>query len=247
MSDAWFYMPQIPPASSEIELDDAEARHAIRSRRLQPGDRITLFNGQGLAAGAELINGSAGTRRATVRIVDHIMTPRPRPMVELACALPKGERQAVLLGMATQLGMHAFRPLVTQRAIARPTAAFHDRFTRICIEACKQCRRAYLPELREPAIPGELAREAVSARGTVLMAHPGGELLTPLATMNGDGVSLLTVMIGPEGGFTNTEINVVKQAGGMIARLGEHPLRIEAAAIAALALIMLGPMSSHVR
>jgi hypothetical protein len=149
--------------------------------------------------------------------------------------------------MATQLGMHAFRPLVTQRAVARPTAAFHDRFTRICIEACKQCRRAYLPELREPSTPGELAREAVSDRGTVLMAHPGGELLPPLATVNGDGVPLLTVMIGPEGGFTDAEMNEVKQAGGVIVRLGEHPLRIETAAIAALSLIMLRPMSSHVR
>ena len=241
MSDAWFHMVEIPPPQAIVELEDSEARHALRSRRLKLGDRITLFNGAGLTASAELVHGGERARSAAVRIVDHAMNPRPRPIVELASCLPKGDRQSVLLGMATQLGMHAFRPLTTERAIARPSAGFRDRFNRICIEACKQCHRPFLPELRELRTALKFVSSGIQTaneKALVLMAHPGGESLARLPLAEHVPV---TIMIGPEGGFTDEEVDAVRQAGGRLASLGDHPLRIETAGVAALASIMLRP------
>jgi 16S rRNA (uracil1498-N3)-methyltransferase len=138
--------------------------------------------------------------------------------------------------MATQLGMVRFTPLVCARSVVTPGAHSAERWRRVCLEACKQSRRFYLPEIEAPASPRELARRA--APGALWVAHPAAE---PSALFAASSLpNTLTILIGPEGGFTEQEVGEVLAAGGRAFGLGAAILRIETAAVAALAAVTFG-------
>lgn len=230
-----FYCAPLPDVVGErVMLTGDEANHALGARRLQMGSDIGLFDGQGTAARAVVT--AVDRRRHTLeaKLTDRQRMPNPRPAVHLACALPKGDRQNVLLDMATQLGMVRFTPLVCTHSVVKPGANSRERLRRICLEACKQSRRFYLPEIDAPASPRELARRVPP--GNLWIAHPA-----PGATMlTGTLPNTLTLLIGPEGGFTDAEVQEAIAAGARAFTLGPAILRIETAAVAALALAMLG-------
>ena len=166
-----FYYAPLPDVVGErVTLTGDEASHALGARRLQVGGDIGLFDGQGTAARAVVT--AVDRRRHTLeaKLTDRQRMPNPRPAVHLACALPKGDRAAVLLDMATQLGMVRFTPLVCTRSVVKPGANSRERLRRICLEACKQSRRFYLPEIEAPASPRELARRVPP--GNLWIAHP---------------------------------------------------------------------------
>jgi 16S rRNA (uracil1498-N3)-methyltransferase len=229
----WFYLHPLPEAGDVADLEPEEARHATGPRRLAVGAAIVLFDGEGGVARAELAE--VAPRRVRARLLDRTLLPAPRPRLHLASALPKGDRQATLLGMATQLGMNSFTPLVCERSVVRATSETPERWLRLVREACKQSRRAHLPQLAPATRPAQLAlgRDA----GTpIFLLHPGGaslaERLTALAGRELEAVHLL---IGPEGGFSDDEIAAVQAAAGEVVQLGSGVLRTETAAVAALA------------
>ena len=231
-----FYCAPLPDVVGErVTLTGDEASHALGARRLQVGGDIGLFDGQGTAARAVVT--AVDRRRHTLeaKLTDRQRMPNPRPAVHLACALPKGDRAAVLLDMATQLGMVRFTPLVCTRSVVKPGANSRERLRRICLEACKQSRRFYLPEIEAPASPRELARRVPP--GNLWVAHPTTDV--PAAFI-GQQTNTLTLLIGPEGGFTPQELAEVMAAGARPFSLGPAILRIETAAVAALAAATLG-------
>ncbi|MCA9290053.1 MAG: 16S rRNA (uracil(1498)-N(3))-methyltransferase [Phycisphaerales bacterium] len=235
---AWFHVDPLPAVGATTVLDDREATHAVRVRRLGDGAAMTLFDGRGRIAAATIETvRSAGTPRAgravEVTITSVAALPAPAPFIHLACALPKSDRQSTLLGMATQLGMNAFTPLKTGRAVVDAGRNFHERGRRICIEACKQSRRAWLPDLRSPRTLDHVLAHPDPAGATIWIADPEGTAAAdvPIA---GDG---LLVLIGPEGGFEPGEVDAADAAGAVRVALGDGILRIETAAIATLAVV----------
>ncbi len=227
-----FYCPDLPEVvGSRTALTGDEAAHALSARRLQVHDDIGLFDGHGTAARAVVTAVDRRRKTLEAKLTERRRMPAPRPAVHLACALPKGDRQHVLLDMATQLGMVRFTPLLCARGVVKPNPNTLDRLRRICLEACKQSRRFYLPEIDAPLTPRELAR--ASAPGSLWIAHPATDAV-PLSTVAGSNT--LTLMIGPEGGFTDEEVREAIAAGARPFSLGPAILRIETAAVAALAL-----------
>jgi 16S rRNA (uracil1498-N3)-methyltransferase len=153
--------------------------------------------------------------------------------LHLACALPKGDRQATLLDMATQLGITDFTPLACEHSVVAPGPNSALRWQRICVEACKQSRRAYLPRLHAARTPAEVARKHGAL--ALLIAHPDGQAFAQAgARLTTAGAMLL---IGPEGGFSPQEVAAVRAAGGEPVALGSAILRVETAATALLALV----------
>lgn len=225
-------MPKLPAIGETAELDPAEARHAQAARRLKAGDAVTLFNGQG-DIGEALINEIARQGRLVhVEVRATATQPPPNPAIHLAAALPKGDRQATLLSMATQLGMASFTPLQCERSVASGEgSSFHERSLRVCIEACKQSRRAHLPDIHEAMTPAHAASHAKKLDAVALVAHPGGQSPAHAAPV---GAPLL-LLIGPEGGWTDNETAAMAANGAKTVTLGDGILRIETAAIAMLA------------
>jgi 16S rRNA (uracil1498-N3)-methyltransferase len=147
----------------------------------------------------------------------------------LASAVAKGDRQRVLLDMTTQLGIEAYVPLICERSAARPESHNVDRWTRVCVEACKQSHNPHLPDIRPIQTPAGFASTMKDAGVPIYMAYPQGDPKTPPCS-----VDRVAVCIGPEGGFSRREVSELIGAGAAPWSLGPNILRIETAAVAAV-------------
>ena len=237
MSLPTIYHPTGLETGARMNLSGKEAWHALGVRRMNEGDTIRVMDGQGSIALAtvEQIN---GPRDATliIGVTEHI--PPLVPGIILAAAIAKGDRQSTLLDMATQLGISAYQPLDCERSVTKMGKHSKERWQRICLEACKQSGAAWLPDIFEPMAPAKIASASIEQGRTTFFSHPEGEA----AGRESSTVSAqanLTVLIGPEGGFTKQEVTEMQSAGAIPISLGQHILRIETAAISLLARLRL--------
>ena len=165
----------------------------------------------------------------------------PFPLV-VGVALPKGDRQKWLVEKLTELGVTTLVPLVTERGVAQPTAAALERLRRSVIEAAKQCGRNRLMKISEPqawidwSSTFPIAGELRQPEELHLVAHPGGK---PLQQFIGVRPRAAQLAIGPEGGFTDAEVDTATRAGWQTVELGPRILRVETAAIALAAAFAL--------
>ena len=228
MSMPTFYLSEGFSEDSLITLSGKEAWHALGVRRLDVGDPICLIDGRGNTALARVEN-LEGKNKASLSVgtVSHI--PPQVPNIILATAIAKGDRQATMLDMVTQLGISAWQPLLCHRSVSKPGKNSYERWQRICLEACKQSGAAWLPELLPVEKPDVVAKAACAEGREVLLAHPDGE------AMNVTSKNEILLMVGPEGGFTEDEVKRIVAAGARKISLGQNILRIEAAAISLLA------------
>lgn len=234
MTAPWFHVAHVPHVDSFVELDTREARHATGAKRLREGDALCLFDGTGVIADGR-IAAPDGSRALRVRIEQRREHAAPVPAIHLAVALPKGDRQSTLLSMVTQLGAASITPLACARSVAQATEKFTDRAERVCLEACKQSHRAHAPTIG-PSCPPEVA----ASRPNAFIAHPGGlPIPTMIETVAAPGVAAVHVLVGPEGGFTDDEVDRACSAGATRLDLGSGILRIETAAVAVIAALRL--------
>ena len=151
-------------------------------------------------------------------------------------SLPKGDRQKWLVEKLTELGVTELVPLVTERGVAQPTEAALERLGRSVIEAAKQCGRNRLMRIAKPQALGEWVCGETSGEIRRWIAHPAGQAIVSL------DVSVATatrIAIGPEGGFTDSEIATAIDAGWQSVNLGPRILRVETAAVALAAVVAL--------
>ncbi len=219
-----FFTPQ-PLAPGEVALDGPEAHHLAVVRRFGPGDRVTLFNGDGREYPAEVV--AVGKRSATLAVLAAVEADRELgfPLV-VAAAPPKGDRADFLVEKLTELGATRFVPLVTARSVVVPTGM--EKFRRAVIEASKQCGRNVLMAVDPPTRWAEFVRSA-DLPAVRLVLHPGRGAL-PESAAGGAAVA-----VGPEGGFTADEVAEAVAAGWGPASLGPRVLRVETAAVVAAA------------
>ena len=243
MTDPLFYSEGLADTGAVLTLSGEEARHAAASRRLHPGDTLWVFDGRGAIARAIILRVAARARELELRIEERWTEPPPRPAIHLACALPKGDRQGVLLDMATQLGMTQFTPLVCERGMVKPGTNASERWRRLCLEACKQSRRPNLPVIHPPTVPQEVATHATAAGSDVWIAHPSAHAISISSAVKHRDATEVTILVGPEGGFTEAEVAQATASGAKMLALGSAILRIETAAVALVAAFALTTMA----
>jgi 16S rRNA (uracil1498-N3)-methyltransferase len=218
-----------------VSLPEGEAHHLSQVLRLTAGDAVEVFNGQGLVGSGRI--GRANRRAVEVDVAEVERQPAPRPRFFLATAVPKGERFDWLIEKATELGVDRLIPLETARTTVVPRGTKLERLRQTVIAACKQCRRSYLMELAP--VTGWREFLAQVRGGPLYVAHPGGNSLSVddgPAGQTGVELEWVTACVGPEGGFTEEELDLAAEHGGRLIRLGENILRIETAAVAMAAL-----------
>jgi 16S rRNA (uracil1498-N3)-methyltransferase len=219
MAMPWFHLDSIPPVDSAAFLDGKEAKHALGARRLAPGDHVVLFDGHGTTAEAVLTG-----NRAVGGDLE----------VELAASLPKGDRMSTMLDMATQLGVTSFRPLNCDFSVVtkdRKRQDPTDRWRRVMLEACKQSRRAWIPKIRHALTLGEAVEDARSRGAMVVMGDADGGPASSVAA----SAELVVVLVGPEGGFSPDEFEMLRARKVIPVRIGDGVLRVETAAVAIVA------------
>lgn len=221
------FYTSLPLAPGCMVLQGPEAHHLASVCRGRPGDRVTLFNGDGREYLAEIV--AAHRKEVQLDIVEVICVNRELPFrLELAVAIPKGDRGDFLVEKLTELGVTDLVPLRTARGVVMPRDAKLQRWQRAVIEASKQCGRNVIMHVHELIDWTEYCADPTHPSSR-LIAHPGGgDFQIPAS---GD----IAVAIGPEGGFTAEELQQAIQHGWGLVNLGPRTLRIETAAIAVAA------------
>jgi 16S rRNA (uracil1498-N3)-methyltransferase len=216
-----------PPIAGRAVLSGEEARHLARVLRAKVGDSVSVFDGSGREWPARVTSiGRSEVSLETGDPADEV--PRRGPRLTLAVALPKGERQKWLVEKLTELGVDSVVPLVTERGVAEATPSAIERLARGVIEACKQCGRNRLMEIGPATTVAQVvASKPASAIG--LLADPHGDPITLALRATADDI---VALVGPEGGFSETERATARNAGFVTVTLASTILRIETAAIA---------------
>lgn len=234
MSLPRFYCPISLIPGCVATLPEAVGRHAQAVLRLRPGDRLVLFNGEGLECTATL---EAGGRLVRARVLECLAVDRESPLeVMLAQGISSGERMDYTLQKAVELGVKMVQPLLTQRSIVRLNAERRQRrrahWQGVVAAACEQCGRNRLPLVGEIlAYPDWLATVRDLNGVKILLDPTAGQRLRDLRAPNRS----ILLLAGPEGGFDPAERAAALAAGFIPVRLGPRTLRTETAAVAALA------------
>lgn len=223
MSDRFFTAE--PLSQGEFTLDGSEAHHLAHVRRLQVGDRVVLFNGDGRQYPAQIL--SVEKKRVHLNITGIESPSREIDYpIHIATALPKGDRADFLIEKLTEFGVTDVTPLVTMRSIVIPKSSLVEKWQRAVIEASKQCGRNKLLRVHSP-LPFEKWIAIGDFPATRWIAHPGGAV-DDTSTVERNG---LAAAVGPEGGFTPEELELAKENGFVQRSLGPRILRVETAAI----------------
>ncbi len=228
MAKPSFYCPDLKLDSQDHLLDDAESHHALKVRRLAIGDEVRLFNGQGLVAMGQIDNVSA--KQASIHIHHQQQNMPATPSLTIASAIPKGDRQKIMIDMLTQLGVNELIPLDCERSVVRWQAKFKQKWQRYSIEACKQSQNPFLMAIQ----PAKSISEVLANKNTCLYLDKSG---TQFSKQNFQDTAQLTLLVGPEGGFTQAEFDQLRKACRQGVKLSGHILRTEAAAISGAAVM----------
>lgn len=233
MNPPAFFADAIPGIAGTLRLDREESHHALAVLRLRAGAEIRLLDGKGTLARAR-VTGSAGSL-VECAVLERAASPPRVPRVHAGSALPRGERQNVLLDMATQLGMASFTPLACARGVATAHAGAYARWERVCRSACKQALVPYLPELRPAATPADFVRGLCADGARVYLADMAGATIPPTDPTARE----IGLIVGPEGGFTDEERTAMLAAGARPLCLSANVLRVETAVVSGLAFLQL--------
>jgi 16S rRNA (uracil1498-N3)-methyltransferase len=225
-------------AGATLALPPGASRH-VQVLRLQPGDALTLFDGQGGQWQAEVL--AIGRKDVTARLMAHQpLDCELRTPVTLALGMPANERMDALVEKATELGVATIAPLVCERSVLRLAGDRAERrvahWQAVAVAACEQSGRNRVPQVLPPQpLRDWLAGMPVGGLRLVLsLADDAQPLRMRLGAAGGVPISLLS---GPEGGLSPAELAAAAAAGHLPTTLGARVLRADTAPLAALAVI----------
>jgi 16S rRNA (uracil1498-N3)-methyltransferase len=228
------YIAQTPTSvGEECVLSEDEAVHLSRVLRLQTGATIECLDGQGGCFQAECLE--VHRSRVQIRILSIHRSVPQFPEIRLAVALSKGSKWDELIRPVTELGVSRLTPLVSERTEGEFSLSKFEskkiRWQKMAQEACKQSGNLWIPEFDQPASFMDLIEEIEDDHDYWIGSlHSQSTKLAP--SLSRKKISLL---IGPEGGWTEQEEEVALEHGVSFFTLGKNTLRLETAAVSALA------------
>lgn len=232
------FVPEPLQINQQVALPDAAVRHVVRALRLQPGDPLVVFDGRGGEYAAELVR--AERNAAWVQtLAFHAREAESALEVTLVQGISRGERMDYAIQKAVELGVHHIVPVFTDRSVVQLKGERADKrqthWQAVAASACEQCGRNRVPNLHRPeSLANWLGSWNGDSKGLALSPaapHSLTELTKPERP--------ITILIGPEGGLTEDELQRAIGCGFSAVRLGPRVLRTETAAVAALAAMQI--------
>ncbi len=222
----------------------AEAQHGVLVKRLRVGEEVGIVNGEGLVVGGVVEEVGRRPARVVVKVRSVERVDRRGVGICVACAVPKGGRADQLVDQLSQVGVMRWRPIVCERSVVNPRSGKVEKWRRIAVESMKQSGRAFVMEVGGVVGFEEALGEAGSVAGGVVYVGDqrgerlGGDVITEAGCLP----EVVTIFIGPEGGFTEEEIGMAvgESVGGRLVCLGEYTMRIETAAVVGAGIIVNG-------
>jgi 16S rRNA (uracil1498-N3)-methyltransferase len=223
-----FYAPSDQVVGDLIRLPEDEARHAVQVLRTKLGERVWVTDGSGNRYEAQVL--SIGKRSLELKIVNRQFSPK-EPLPVLAVGMIKSrERLEWLVEKSVELGVSKLILMQTERS--ERSHVREDRLRAIQISAMKQCLTSWLPEL-VTGVPFEaVLDEGKLAHQPMYIAHEKASSESKMLHTKTSAAPLL--LVGPEGGFSDREVQLALDAGATMVTLGPRRLRAETAALAVL-------------
>lgn len=244
-----FFAPPEAVDGDRIELPKLESHHALAVMRLKRGDIVLVVDGLGRAYRGEITQIG---RNKNVRVLVHSQNRNfgePVVRVTLAAGLSVGSKLDTIVQKATELGIKRFVPILSQRSRvkledAKRAASKVRRLEKVALAAIKQCRRSYRPEIAAPISFENFVRETDPGSSNLIF-HPSDSSNSVAQSLPDENISRVTLLVGPEAGFSDEEVSAALSAGFSHVSLGSRVLRAETAAPVACALVMahLGELS----
>lgn len=228
------YHPAPLAVAQTIELTAEAANHVARVLRMPVAAKLILFNGDGQQyAGTISVIGKRNVQ-VKVHAAEHKSLESPLT-IHLAQAVARAEKMDWILQKATELGVSSITPLITERSGVKLDAERWQKrqhhWEAVIVSACEQCGRNRLPSVIQPQEFTTFIMQ--SHTGTKLILAP--DAATPLPSAVSE--QTVTILIGPEGGFSEHELQQAQQAGFSATQCGPRILRTETAAIATIAIL----------
>lgn len=233
-----FHVRGEPDGEGHVAFDAHEAHHLARVLRLGAGDVVQALDGRGHELTVRLTE--VGPRGAAGTVVERVARATESPLdLTLVQGIVKGDKLDAVIRMATELGVRRVAPVITERTIARaePARWPHrlERWRRVAREAAKQSGRAIVPDVEAPC---DLAEWTAAPRAPGLFVCLWERETTALAAvLPAERVERASVVVGPEGGLSEGEVERLGAAGAIVAGLGPRILRADTAGPVAIALL----------
>lgn len=235
------YTNQPLSCDSSVVVDGSGARHLSSALRMKAGQTITLFNGEGGEYNAELTQVSKN--RVTAAVLEYFEINRESPLkLHLAIGVSRGERMDLIVQKATELGASEITPLFTERTEVKLSGDRLEKRVRhwqqIAISACEQCQRNIVPQVNRPTLLNQWlsATDSQNQQLKLVLHHRTEKSLGDLSN-DFPSAAELCLLVGPEGGLGESEIETAMASGFLPLALGPRVLRTETAPLAAISIL----------
>jgi len=222
-------------SNDNIIIKGEDVSHISRVLRMSVGDEITVCDGCGTDYEAEIT--SIGKSAVEAKIISRsICEAEPKVKVTLFQALPKQGKMEYIIQKNTELGVFKIVPVYTKRCVAKPSDKT-ERWNKIALEAAKQCGRGIIPVVQD-TIGFDEALKLMSNFHHKIMLYESEKNTTLRSVISGAEIDEIAVLVGPEGGFDEQEVQKAADLGIITVTLGRRILRTETAGAAVVPIIM---------
>jgi len=232
MTAPLFFVDADALGNNRVEIDGDEGRHAADVRRLRVGEHVDIGDGSGRLAHGVVAEVTRGRIAVDVKVRETIAMPSPRFIV--VQALAKGGRDVAAVEAMTEVGVDEIVAWTAERSVARPSERTMSKWSATAREAAKQSRRAWVPMVNGPCSTAAVADRLADAALAVVLHEQATESLAALQLPDAGDVVLV---VGPEGGLSDAEIDAFGSTGAHVRRLGDAVLRTSTAGVAALSVL----------
>jgi 16S rRNA (uracil1498-N3)-methyltransferase len=226
------------PTGSSYTLDGPEGHHAATVQRLRVGETLILADGRGGTARGEV----TGVGRGSVEVMMLSLAEEPAadPRLVVVQGIAKGDRGELAVQAMTEVGVDEIVPWAASRSVAQwrgeRGVKARDKWAATAREAAKQARRSWLPAVTgEPDSSTKQVATRLSGAAAAFVLHE--EATERLATATLPEAGEIVLVVGPEGGISDAELDVFREAGGVPVKLGDAVLRTSTAGVAALSVL----------
>jgi 16S rRNA (uracil1498-N3)-methyltransferase len=224
----------------QTDLASAQAHHLRDVLRLGVGDEVEVFDAAGNRAAARIISATAGG--VSVEIIEMLPAGCATVRLTIAAAIPKGARADWMIEKLSELGVDVFIPLATARAVVLPRGAEkQQRWVRLATESARQSGRAGVMKIERLTDFQIVLKQSEPNKVAYLSLEDSAQPISEFLESAGPAMTLL---IGPEGGWADDELAKFRAAKTSAVALTQTTLRVETAAIAAAAMVLLSPVSA---
>jgi 16S rRNA (uracil1498-N3)-methyltransferase len=217
----------------EIDVEGEAYHHLFRAARAAVGGAVRVVDGAGRAREGTVTH--VDRRRGVLRLGAEAPSLEPRLHLTLLVAMPRPSRASWLVEKATELGVRAIRFIDCERSARSLDASALERLRRVARAAVEQCGRSWLPELTA-GLSLEPALDAGDHDAAIVLDPDAPEGVSDVIRA---GVGSMVLVVGPEGGFTPAELGLARRSGAQTMRLVPSLLRVETAALAAAAWVLI--------